>query len=84
MNRDKQIAISIFVITVLGFAVFANTLSGEFLWDDQALIVNNDFIKDWSYLGSIFLNPLRGNTATYRFYRPLFMVTLLLDYQLWK
>ena len=37
----KTILLSVLLIVLLGFAVYANTLNNEFVWDDNVLVVDN-------------------------------------------
>ena len=54
----KRIWIAVILIAVLGFGVYANSLQGEFVWDDEGLVMLNPYIKSWSYLGKIFVSSL--------------------------
>ena len=51
-NRTKFIFL-ILVISV-GFAGYSNSLTGKFLWDDELLIVNNEYIKDLDNIPALF------------------------------
>ena len=74
-----------FLIIILGLAVYANSLQGEFLWDDEQLIEDNIYIKSPSYIRNIFTENIKaGAGRTTNFYRPLQMLTLMGDYALWK
>ena len=89
LQRKKYI-LPILSIIILGFAVYAGSLSGEFIWDDIAFVKDNVFIRDWSNAAKVFtreagesLNP-RGGKVRYNFYRPVQMLTYMVDYSLWK
>jgi tetratricopeptide (TPR) repeat protein len=73
------------LIIILGGLVYANSLQGQFLWDDETLIQYNPYIKDWSRLPQIFTSRL-GSVAheAGAFYRPLQTLTYLVDYSLWR
>ncbi len=56
MNQPQRIA-RVFpglILAALVFAVYWNTLSGEFVYDDKEQIVENTWITDSKYLPSIF------------------------------
>ena len=74
-----MIAVCLSLIALLGGAVYINSINGQFIWDDQHLIVNNPLIKSWSHLPGIFTGNI---TAEYPFYRPVLMLTLMFDYAL--
>jgi len=88
-EKRKFIAISVSFITLLGLAVYFNSLNGEFIWDDLAFVERNEFIKDWGNASKLFskdasksLSP-DGGGVKYNFYRPLHILTLMADYSLW-
>lgn len=80
----RRKALSVLII-LLGFSVYANSLNGEFIWDDYVLIKNNAYIKDFSNAGKLFTQDItKGAGQESSAYRPLQMLTYMIDYQLWK
>jgi len=73
------------VIAVLGVIIYANSLGGEFQWDDGPLIVENELAKDPSNTPSLFTkeNVRTASGKTYHFYRPLQIITYIFDYSVW-
>ena len=45
---------SIALIITLGFAVYANSLGGKFVYDDQGLVKNSALIKEWPISLKVF------------------------------
>ena len=86
IQNEKTINIfGICLIIILGFLVYANSLKGEFIYDDISLIKFNDYIKDWSNLPKILIENIgAGNWQQSNFNRPLQMITYMLDYSLWN
>jgi len=83
--RKKTTCLSILLIIALGFAVYSNSLSGEFIWDDEFLIEDNVHIKNPSHISKIFTQNIgAGAGDRYAFYRPLQIVTYMIDYSLWN
>ena len=41
------------LIIILGFAVYGNSLNNEFLWDDELLIVTNDYTTGQDFNGAV-------------------------------
>lgn len=84
-TEKKTILISIALIIILGFSVYANSLDAKFSWDDEALVKNNIYIRNWSRLPNIFTENIgAGAGEIQNFYRPLQMITYMFDYSLWK
>lgn len=65
-------------LTLLGFAVYANSLNAPFIWDDTALVVENTAIRSFSNLPAVFVTPLSSNGST--FFRPLQTFSYMIDY----
>lgn len=77
-------AVLIILIAVSGFFVYSNSLSGDFLWDDEAFVINNAYVKDWSRAGMIFAGDSgAGASVVLNFYRPLQVFSCLIDYSFW-
>lgn len=87
----------IILIVMVGFSVNANSLSNNFVWDDAAVILNNDFTRSWKNFPLIFqrrylTHPLEAgfNLGAYNVgsgettYRPVTTVSYFIDYTLWK
>jgi tetratricopeptide (TPR) repeat protein len=68
-----------------GFLVYANSLGGAFVYDDEPLVKDNVTLTSVSYVGEIFRNNiLAGAGQQSVFYRPLQMLTLWADHAVWK
>lgn len=79
----------LFVVLALTVLVYANSLGGQFLFDDLNQIINNPDLRSWSNLTKAFTSDVwsfhRGTTTTDippPYYRPLFTVYLTVGYQL--
>ena len=72
------------VLLLIALILYANSFSGEFIWDDYPLILNNPLIQSWSNLPKIFTSDLYHSTGgRTNFYRPLVSVSFMWDYFLW-
>ena len=84
--KMRTVFLSALLIIVLGFAVYANSVNGQFIWDDYHLVKENAYIAKWSRpnLENIFTKGIRegagrkGNT-----YRPMQMITYMIDHSLY-
>ena len=82
-NRSKFLPIVLIII--LGFAVYGNSLNGKFIWSDCALVRDNVYIKDSRYIPNLFTEDIgSGAGIKSNSYRPLQMLTYMIDYRLWK
>lgn len=84
--------LSSILIIVAGFAVYINSIQGEFFWDDNFLIVDDPQIKSFSNLAKTFTQHIGaenksielGPNETLYFYRPVQTILFTLEYWLWK
>ena len=85
MKPDRFTLISCALIIILGFAVYANSLQGEFIWDDQNLIPKNTHLTRIEGLTKIFNDQLyAGSGEQSNFYRPLQELSYFFDYRIWR
>ena len=75
MHKDLLIALLLIAGALL---LYYPSLSSEFVFDDEIVIVANRFIRSPDNLPGFFLRP------TYSFYRPLRSLSYLLDYRCWE
>lgn len=76
---------AVLLILSIGFIVYANIFGNQFVWDDEFLVVQNDYIKSWGYLSQMLTSELRcfsSNLSNY--YRPLQTLSYAIDYSLWR
>jgi len=72
------------VVFIVAFAVYANTIGSDFIWDDEYLILNNSQIKSFSHLGNVFKTYVGyGSENINTFYRPIQELSNMIDYFLW-
>lgn len=63
--------------------IYGNALNGAFLWDDHTLVHGNFFLQ-WKNLIRLLTSDIAAGTGGhYDYYRPLQMITYLLDRSLW-
>ena len=83
----KPAVLSLFVI-FSSLAIYTNSLSGDFIWDDIEQIVENPAIKDIGNIPSFFTSDLwrliSNPTIGSYYYRPFFLLSLAVDYNLWE
>ncbi|MBN3038084.1 MAG: tetratricopeptide repeat protein [Candidatus Omnitrophica bacterium] len=84
MNK-KIILFSCVLICALGLLAYANSLKGEFVWDDTNLIEKNVYVKDFKHIPKLFTKDISSSAKQGSgFFRPLQMFTYMLDFKLWR
>jgi len=84
-TQKMHIFFSVLLIIILGFAIYGNSLYGQFIWDDKYLIEKNITITNWSNLPRIFTEDIvSGAGRRSQSYRPFQMLTYMIDFSLWK
>jgi protein O-mannosyl-transferase len=80
---------AIFLVVAATVLVYANSLSGAFVFDDTKQIVNNPALRSWGNILRAFTSDVWSfQRATFNtdipppYYRPLFTVYLTVNYQL--
>jgi tetratricopeptide (TPR) repeat protein len=76
------------VLACLVFAVFSNTLTNGFVFDDTSMIENNAAIRDSKYVRAYFMSPFFSvgqpvkGPILHDYYRPMVFVSYLANYSL--
>jgi len=77
------IAILLFGVGMLVY--YRSILKGVLLFDDNALIIDNPLIKNFSHLKEIFTTHLFQGSGIYsNFYRPVQSLSFMIDYHFWQ
>lgn len=83
ITKHLHLSILIFVIVCLSQFVYLNSLSNQFVYDDEFTIVTNYFVKTWNNFPLLFNSDyfkLSGELS----YRPVVTLSYFIDYTLWK
>ena len=76
----KKRILSIVLIVVAAFAVYAPSLRNGYVWDDSALIQRDPFIRSWRLIAEGFRHFLFADATASDFYRPIQRLTYTWDY----
>ncbi len=77
---QKYAVYYLLIIAVL--VAYRNIYDNAFLFDDEFLIINNEYLRHWSSLGKILTSQTTAGADTYgSFYRPLQNLLYLIVYQ---
>ena len=72
------------MLAVLAFVVYANSLGGEFTFDDTSVIQRNTQLHDIRNLGRLIVSPYwPGLPPEEALYRPVATATLAIDWWVW-
>jgi protein O-mannosyl-transferase len=76
--------IGIFLIVLFGVIAYHNCLPNEMFWDDDDIINNNLFIKDFHYWPLWFTqNLLAGSYLNSNYWRPLLLAVFAIEWHWW-
>lgn len=81
MRLSINTAILIY-ISLFSAVLFVNAISGNFVYDDFKVVVENSFVKEWRHLPKVFTKDyfsLSGEIS----YRPLATLSYFADYAIW-
>lgn len=70
-------------IAVITFLVYLNMLGNDFVFDDKDLVSENPLVWDLKNIPRVFQSEFQLSSTTTGFYRPLILLSLIIDYQLW-
>lgn len=69
------------ILIAMGALTYSNTYQNDFLWDDEFLITENQYIQDFSNMGKMLTsNSTAGFGGKDKFYRPLQLLLYSLAY----
>jgi len=71
------------IVLLLSFAVYAQTLTYEFVYDDTILYVKNSLIKEVQNIPVLVQQEDTFDGLHPGYYRPLIPLSYVIDYQLW-
>lgn len=78
--------IGIILVTLIAGAVYANSLHGDFVWDDRMLILKDPAVQSLSNVDRFFTEDFfvrQENELGYGYYRPIVKTSYALDHALW-
>ncbi|MDP3980928.1 MAG: tetratricopeptide repeat protein, partial [Chlamydiota bacterium] len=82
-TREYHLLVFIFLFTVT-FLLYANSFKNQFVWDDEILVVKNNYIKSWDHTPDYFIkNTFKGGDRDSNFWRPTQLYSYLIDFKLW-
>ncbi|HEU4386509.1 MAG TPA: tetratricopeptide repeat protein [Blastocatellia bacterium] len=91
LERSLDLRRAVLIISLLSCLAYANSLSGDFVFDDVDVVVKNPDVRSWGNLGRAFTSDVwafRERTELIRgapplpYYRPLFTSLITVEYQL--
>lgn len=84
MKNKTAVFVCLFVLIAAVIAVYASSLKGVFLYDDETQIVSNPYIKSFKNIPVIFATGFnRLDKTGGNYYRPLLEVSYVPDHFLW-
>lgn len=71
------------ILAVTAFAVYANSLSNEFVFDDESVVVGDESLTKLSNIPKYFTGEQGFHKVIGRYYRPVVSASYNIDYALW-
>ena len=72
------------IIASIAFIVYANSLSNQFVFDDDSVVLGDQTITQLSNIPKFFTGELGFHKVIGSYYRPIVSATYAIDYSLWK
>jgi len=82
ISRVKSIYCYLIIILVT-YLVFHDSLSNDFVFDDESVIVNNSSIQSIGNIPSFFTAEEGFHKVIGRYYRPIISASYAIDYSIW-
>src|SRR3989338_1667976 len=73
----------IMVFAVIGFSLYSNTFDNQMFWDDQDIILNNQFVHDFNFPKFFSENQNAGSGLLSNYWRPMMLTVFSLEWQIW-
>ncbi|MGQ9702599.1 MAG: tetratricopeptide repeat protein, partial [bacterium] len=83
-RRSKYRYIYLGIPIILNLILYARGLTGDFVWDDRSLILQNPLVQNHENMLKIFKYSLTIFGEDYGYYRPLSIISFAFDYLLWQ
>lgn len=71
------------ILAVIAFAVYANSLSNEFVFDDESVVLGDESLTKLSNIPKYFTGEQGFHKVIGRYYRPVVSASYNIDYTLW-
>lgn len=72
------------ILAIVTFAVYANSLSNEFVFDDESVVQGDPTITSLSNIPKFFTGELGFHKVIGAYFRPVVSTSYAIDYSIWK
>lgn len=76
--------LEIFLLFLLCLLMYLPSLQHGFVMDDRWLVTENPYIKSWRYFPNMLTQDAWNIWVHHNYWRPIFSLSLALDYSLWS
>ncbi|MBI1883295.1 MAG: tetratricopeptide repeat protein [Chlamydiae bacterium] len=84
MTLSKKHLFSLLFIVVVILIAYANSFQNHFVWDDDLLIVQNQYLQSPHHISNFFTeNIFKGSDHESNFWRPLQLISFFMDQKIW-
>src|SRR5437879_3654158 len=71
------------LLALIAFAVYANSLSNDFVFDDESVVLGDPSITNLSNIPKYFSGQEGFHKVIGRYYRPVVSASYAIDYAIW-
>jgi len=80
MIEQRKEILAIILLCAVTFAAYINTLPNTFIFDDNHMIVKNNYIKNTQYIPLFFKGEITSEPIAKGMYRPILMLSFMFNY----
>ncbi|MBI2355769.1 MAG: tetratricopeptide repeat protein [Candidatus Doudnabacteria bacterium] len=72
------------ILIIVGFLLFANTFNNQMFWDDDDIILKNQFVHNFELTKFFTENQIAGSGLVSNYWRPFMLSVFSIEWQIWK
>ncbi len=73
----------VLLFILIGFLLYANTFNNRMFWDDDDIILNNQFVHNFDLPKFFSENQIAGAGLVSNYWRPLLLTVFAIEWQMW-
>lgn len=81
--ENLSLSACIIIVAVWTLLIYFNSLSGDFVFDDESVVQNNEAIKSLSNIPKFFTADEGFHKVIGKYYRPIVLITYTIDNAIW-
>lgn len=75
----------VLLFIAIGFVLYINTFQNQLFWDDDDVVLKNQYVQNWRYFPKYFSeNLIAGAGLLSNYWRPMLLSVFSLEWHLWR